>query len=311
MDTPASVKEAGQAAATTYRVYRRRWAMVATVMLLNVSNSGLGFNLAAVAYKAADYFEVTPQQITWFMQVYFLVPIVFAPISTFIFNKFGLRAGIHVGSALNCVAAVTRALATSGLVSDPFVQYAVSLSGQVAGGMGELFLAFVSTKVAQNWFPDDSRMIATTIMAFSPSFGISVAQVMAPLVVKKQQQIPTLNYAYCGLTLLAELVALVCVTRWVTRQSKCHAQSKPPTPPSRSAEQGNTARAPYLQQLKKTFTCLPFLGLLLTGGILAAIFLCFTTLSQQMLCSTGYSDVRICAFTPHKKILMSVLIIAR
>lgn len=264
----------------TYRAYRRRFAMAVTVMLLNVCNAGLCFNLASVAYKAADYFEATLPQINWFSEVYLVAPFMFFLVSTFTFNKFGVKAGIHLGSALNCVGALTRALATSGLINKASTQYAVSLTGQVAAAIGSTYLAFISTKVAQNWFPDEERMMATTAVTFSPALGISVAQVVSPLLVPETQQLPTLNYAYAGLAVLCELVAVVCVTR-----------SRPPTPPSRSAEQGEAKRAPFLQQLKDTLTCLPFLGMLLMTAIIVATFLSISTLTQQILCSMGYSDL--------------------
>ncbi|XP_045126677.1 uncharacterized protein B0416.5-like isoform X1 [Portunus trituberculatus] len=279
-DTQAVLKEEGQTETVTYTAYKRRWAMMVTVMLLNISNTGMGFNVAPVAYKAADYFEVTQYDITWFSQVYLILPVALSFVSTYIFNKFDMKAGVHIGSALNCVGALTRAVATSGLIADLWTQYVVSLIGQAAGSTGQLFIVFIVTKVTQNWFPDGERMVATAIMAFFPPLGISVAQVVAPIVVTKKQQIPTLNYIYGGLALLAEIATLICVTR-----------SRPPTPPSRSAEQGTTARAPYLQQLKQTFTSPPFLGLLIMTGVLTGFYLCLTTLSQQMLCSKGYSDL--------------------
>ena len=44
-----------------------------------------------------------------------------------------------------------------------------------------------------------------------------MAQVMAPVLVTKKDDIPTLNYVYGGMAILAELVTLVCVTRWVKK----------------------------------------------------------------------------------------------
>ena len=139
-----------------------------------------------------------------------------------------------------------------------------------------------------------------------------MAQVMAPIVVTSKEQIPTLNYIYFGMTLLGELATLVTVTRWVNegrmRDDKNEyravrlfishgificGRSRPPTPPSRSAEHGTTIRASYLQQLKATFTSLPFLGLLIMTGIVTGLYLLLNTVSQQMLCSKGYSDVSI------------------
>ena len=54
----------------------------------------MGFNLASVSYKAADYFEVTQYDITWFSQVYLILPLLLSFVSTFIFNKFGMKAGV-------------------------------------------------------------------------------------------------------------------------------------------------------------------------------------------------------------------------
>lgn len=103
---------------------------------------------------------------------------------------------------------------------------------------------------------------------------------MAPLLVTETHQVPTLNYVYGGLGILAEIITIASVT-----------SSRPPTPPSRSAEIVKKSRAPYLQQLKDVFTCLPFLGHLVMTAMLTGFFLCFSTLSQQMLCSVGYTDL--------------------
>ncbi|MCL4136191.1 UNVERIFIED_CONTAM: hypothetical protein GTU68_029655 [Idotea baltica] len=69
-------------------------------------------------------------------------------------------------------------------------------------------------------------------------------------------------------------------------------RSKPETPPSRSAIKGEQDRPPYLQQLREIFTSVPYLLILLTLGAGVGIFNAVTTLTQQLLCPLGYSDVR-------------------
>lgn len=68
-------------------------------------------------------------------------------------------------------------------------------------------------------------------------------------------------------------------------------RSKPPTPPSHSAARGERDRASYLQQLKDTFTCVPYLLLLLALGCGVALFSALATVAQQILCPLGYDDV--------------------
>lgn len=65
----------------------------------------------------------------------------------------------------------------------------------------------------------------------------------------------------------------------------------PPTPPSLSAARGERDRPPYLQQLKDTFTCIPYLLLLLALGCGVALFSALATVAQQILCPLGYDDV--------------------
>lgn len=264
---------------TTYRVYGQRWMVLAAVVLLNISNAALWINIAPVSYKAAAYFDVILTDVNWFSLVFLFVSIPFCFIATLSVNQLGLKPAIHIGSVLNCVGAVIRAVATAGFLPTGAV-FPVCLTGQVIAAMAQSFLLFIPTKVSQLWFPETSRALSTTILSMSNPFGILVTQVVSPLIVQDKDQIPTLNYVFGGLAILAEVVTLFCVTR-----------SMPPTPPSQSAARGERDRAPYLQQLKDTFTCPPYLLLLLALGCGVALFSALATVAQQILCPLGYDDL--------------------
>ncbi|KAK4312128.1 hypothetical protein Pmani_016421 [Petrolisthes manimaculis] len=261
-------------------VYKQRWAVLVTVTLLNISNAGLWINTAPVSYKAVTYFGVTLDQVNWFSLVFLFVSIPFCFISTFSVNQLGLKAAIHTGSALNTIGALIRLLSTCGIISDGKTQYAVGLGGQVLAGMAQSFLLFIPTKVSQLWFPEDARALSTTILALSNPLGILVTQVISPLLVPESDNLPTLNYVFGGLAVCTQVVTLICITR-----------SKPPTPPSYSAERGEKERQPYLQQLKSTFTTVPYLLLLLALGCGVALFSALATVTAQILCPLGYDDV--------------------
>lgn len=262
-----------------YRSYPQRWAILLAVTLLNISNASLWINLAPVSYKAADYFEVPVAGINWFSLVYLFVSIPFCFISTFSVNALGLRPSIQIGSALNCLGAVIRGISTSGLIPSCRAQYAVCITGQVLAGMAQSFLLFIPTKVSQLWFPENSRTLSTTVLSLSNPLGVVVAQVLSPILIK-YSTLPILNYVYCGMAVFTQLITLVSVTR-----------SKPRTAPSQSAQRGERDRAPYLQQLKETFTCVPYLLLLLSLGCGIGLFSSISTVTQQLLCPLGYSDV--------------------
>ncbi|XP_045126687.1 uncharacterized protein B0416.5-like [Portunus trituberculatus] len=264
---------------TTYRVYRQRWLVLLTVVVLNISNAGLWINIAPVSYKAAAYFDVNITDVNWFSLVFLFVSIPFCFISTLSVNQLGLKPAIHIGSILNCAGAVTRAVATAGFLPEDVV-FPLCLTGQVIAAMAQSFLLFIPTKVSQLWFPETSRAVSTTILSMSNPLGILVTQVVSPLIVTEKENIPTLNYVFGGLAIFSLLTTLVCVTR-----------SMPPTPPSHSAARGERDRAPYLQQLKETFTSVPYLLLLLALGCGIALFSSLATVTQQILCPLGYNDL--------------------
>ncbi|KAG0716335.1 hypothetical protein GWK47_009945 [Chionoecetes opilio] len=264
---------------TVYRVYRRRWMVLTAVVLLNISNAGLWINIAPVAYKAASYFDVSLSDVNWFSLVFLFVSIPFCFIATLSVDQLGLKPAIQIGAILNSVGAVTRAAATAGLLPKQ-AEFPVCLAGQVVAAMAQPFLLFIPTKVSQSWFPETSRALSTTIMSMSNPLGILVTQVVSPLLVTEMKQIPILNYVFGGLAIFTQLVTLVCITR-----------SKPPTPPSHSAERGERDRAPYMQQLKDTFTSPAYLLLVLGLGCGVALFTSLATVTQQILCPMGYDDV--------------------
>lgn len=263
-----------------YVAYPRRWAVLLTVALLNISNAALWINIAPVAYTVASYFKRQLWEINWFSLVFLFVSIPFCFVSTFSVSRLGLRPAIHIGAGLNCLGGFLRALASSGVIGNLDAQFALSLTGQTIAGMAQSFLLFIPTKVSQLWFPEDARAIATTVLSLSNPLGIVVAQVATPLIVTAEGDFPTLNYVFGALAVLTEAVTVVCIT-----------SSKPPTPPSQSAARGEGRRASYLQQLRTTFTCWPYLLLLTSLGCGVALFSSLATVTQQLLCPLGYSDL--------------------
>ncbi|XP_066940693.1 solute carrier family 49 member A3-like isoform X3 [Macrobrachium rosenbergii] len=273
--------EAQGASTKTFQVYRRRWAVLLTVTLLNISNAAIWICISPVATRVAEYYEKDLTEINWFSLVFLFISIPFCFVSTFSVNSLGLKPAIHIGAGLNCLGAVVRALGTSGIFSDLNTQFAISLTGQVIAAMAQSFLLFIPTKVSQLWFPDNARAVSTTILSLSNPLGIVVAMVVSPLTVNEKKDFPLLNWIFMGVAVVAEVITIICVTR-----------SKPPTPPSASAEEGNDqqTKASYLSQLKDAFTCVPYWLLLLALGCGVGLFSALATVTQQILCPLGYSD---------------------
>jgi len=67
---------------------------------------------------------------------------------------------------------------------DPSVWYWLSLAGQSLSGFGCPFISCVPTKISQNWFNDDQRILATTVLGLANPIGLVLGQLLTPVFVQ-------------------------------------------------------------------------------------------------------------------------------
>ncbi|CAL4066994.1 unnamed protein product [Meganyctiphanes norvegica] len=273
-------------------VYRQRWVIVATLALLNFSNVSLCINVAPVATLAAYYFKRPAWEINFFSVIFFIVAIPFTFIATYITKKTNLRMVMHIGAVLNATGAIIRAAAMVGSL-DINVQFYLSLLGQTIAAMAQSFLLYLSAKIAQSWFPDTQRVLATSIGSVANPLGIIVVNIVAPIIVGSYpERFPIINYVCLFPALLAETLVLLCVNR-----------SHPPTPPSEAARQeekrethqqsreGHLTNLGYGAQLRSAFGNMSYFILVQSVGGGIGLFSAITTVAEQILCTVGYTDV--------------------
>ncbi|KAE8277048.1 hypothetical protein D5F01_LYC25188 [Larimichthys crocea] len=115
------------------------------------------------------------------------------------------------------------------------------------------------------------------IASMSNPLGILLANLISPMVAKTSGQIPALLIVY------AVPACITCFLATVGIRSSC-----PPTPPSASAEFSNSE--PFVQGLKLLLKNKNYLVLLVCFGAGIAVFTCFSTLLEQILCVNGYTN---------------------
>ncbi|XP_029584096.1 solute carrier family 49 member A3 isoform X3 [Salmo trutta] len=107
--------------------------------------------------------------------------------------------------------------------------------------------------------------------------GILVASILSPMIVGKTNNIPSLLFIY------AVPAAIICFLATVGIRD-----SAPPTPPSASAESSNSE--PFLEGIKLLLRNKAYMILLLCFGSGIAVFTCFSTLLEQIMCVRGYPN---------------------
>uniref|UniRef100_A0A3P8VYC8 Solute carrier family 49 member 3 n=1 Tax=Cynoglossus semilaevis TaxID=244447 RepID=A0A3P8VYC8_CYNSE len=260
----------------TFKVYKRRWFVLLLLSLLNCSNSTLWLTFAPVADQSAQYLAVTLEKINWLSLIYMVISIPIAFVSSWMLDTFGLRIMVILGSWLNMSGAVLRVLATVPGV-DISYQYIIVMGGQVLCASAQPLIIFVPTKLAAVWFPDHQRATANMMASMSNPLGIVLANVISPNIVSTPAKIPLLMLVY------AIPACIICLLSTVGIRS-----STPPTPPSASALTSNSEQ--FFRGVKLLLKSKSYLILMACAGSNVAIFTCWSSFMQQILCVQGYTN---------------------
>ncbi|XP_070692908.1 solute carrier family 49 member A3 [Pempheris klunzingeri] len=259
-----------------FKVYKRRWFVLLVLCLLNCSNATIWLTFAPVADQSAKYLMVSLEEINWLSLVFMVVAIPLSFGTTWMLDTLGLRITLIVGSWLNMLGALLRFC-----VVTPFrgftMLYPIVIVGQTLGALAQPLIIFTPTKLAALWFPDHQRATANMIASMSNPLGILLANIISPMMAQTSAQIPALLLAY------AVPSCIICFLATVGIRS-----SAPPTPPSASAEASGSE--PFVQGLKLLLKNKAYLVLLLCFGSGMAVFTCFSTLLEQILCVQGYTN---------------------
>ncbi|XP_061747533.1 solute carrier family 49 member A3-like [Nerophis ophidion] len=257
-----------------FKVYKKRWFVLSLLCLLNCSNAMLWLTFAPVADQSAQYLKVSLNAINWLSVVYIVVAIPLSFGATWMLDIVGLRATMLLGSWLNMGGAVIRIL---GCLQPGQIFYGVVFSGQTLAAVAQPLIIFTPTKMAALWFPDHQRATANMMASMANPLGILIANIASPKIARTAQQLPLLMLVYA---------VVACVSCFlVTMGMRC---SAPPTPPSASAE--HSTSEPFRHGFKLLLRNRAYLLLLLCFGSGVAVFTCFSTLLDQILCVQGYTN---------------------
>lgn len=258
-----------------FKVYRRRWFVLLVLCLLNCSNATIWLTFAPVADQSAKYLKVSLEEINWLSLVYMVVAIPLSFGTTWMLDSLGLRITLILGAWLNMFGAVARFCGT--LLSQSDSVFGVVMLGQTLGAVAQPLIVFAPTKLAALWFPEHQRATANMIASMSNPLGVLLANIISPMLAQTSAKIPTLLIVY------ASPACLICFLATVGIRS-----SAPPTPPSASAE--SSSSEPFVQGLKLLLRNKAYLVLLVCFGSGIAVFTCFSTLLEQILCVQGYTN---------------------
>ncbi|KAJ8382343.1 hypothetical protein SKAU_G00031210 [Synaphobranchus kaupii] len=260
-----------------FKVYKRRWFILSVVCLLNCSNAVQWLSFAPVADQVASYLGASLDQVNWLSLVYMVVAVPFCFITTWMLDTLGLRISLILGSWLNMAGSGLRFLSILSSLPLSVRYFPLLMGGQTLCALAQTFIVFSPTKLAALWFPQHQRATANMIASMSNPIGVLLANIFSPIMVGQDMNIPLMLGIYAIPTVVACILATLGIREGV-----------PPSPPSASAESSNSES--FLQGIKLLLMNRAYMILLLCVGCGIALFTCFSTLLEQILCVKGYSN---------------------
>ncbi|XP_071506515.1 solute carrier family 49 member A3-like [Diadema antillarum] len=258
-----------------FKTYKRRWYILSTMAVLNISNAMSWICFAAVTNFTAEYFEVSIDAVSFFSLVFLIVSIPGGFLAAWELDTYGLRLAIVGGAWLNFFGNLLRYLSTVFGIP-PTSQYAVAMVGQTMCALSQPFLLFSPTKMAALWFPDNQRATANMLASMANPLGILISFALSAGLVSSASDIPLMLGVFAAPAAIGVAMATLGVC-----------SSAPPTPPSPSAD---SKHEPFSEGFKKCMKNRPFWILIFSFGAGYGIFSAVSTFVEVIVCPIGFND---------------------
>lgn len=250
---------------TVYKVYKRRWLMLAVFMFMIAINQLLWITFAPITGQASAYYAVSDLKIGILSMCFMIVYLIVSIPASWIIDRYGIRAGIGTGAVFTGVFGILRSFAGD--------DYNFLLLAQTGIAIGQPFILNAITKVAARWFPIDERATASGLGTLSMYFGILAGMTITPYLTANSGISGMLNI-YGMLAVVISMVFLILI------------KERPPSPPcSEEMEE----RALVFDGMKQVFNSKDFIWLSVIFFIGLGVFNSVTTWIEDIIRPRGFS----------------------
>ncbi|KAF3923792.1 hypothetical protein AA313_de0208208 [Arthrobotrys entomopaga] len=249
-----------------YRVYRRRWIGLITLMLMNIMISWGWITFAPVSTSTQLFFRLGHiSSVNWLSTVIFLAYIFISPLVIYILSNFGVRFALLFAAGFSVTGVWLRFIGARVNSSDGG-HFAVVMLGQIFIGFGQPFVLSAPAYFSDLWFTSKGRITANALISLSNPLGAALGQLIDPFLVSEPGDIPNM-LLYIAIITTAVTVPILIV------------QSKPPTPPCPSSAQ---EKLPLKVALSKVASSLEFWLIFTMFSILVGFFNASSSLLNQV-----------------------------
>ncbi|RYP49898.1 hypothetical protein DL768_004434 [Monosporascus sp. mg162] len=261
----------GQADATEYKVYKRRWFGLLQLTLLNIVVSWDWITFAPVVQHAAAYYRVSESAVNWFSTGFLFAFVAVVPVTIYTLHL-GPKPSIATSALLILVGNWVR-FAGSHSHSHDGGMFGVVMFGQVLTGLSQPFVLSAPTRYSDLWFTNRGRVAATALPSLANPFGAAFGQLIVPFMVN-------------GPADMSNAVLYVAIISSICALPSFFIPGAPPTPPSPSGTAPKAslrASIPLLRSLEIWLLLIPF-------AVYVGLFNSISSLLNQIMLPYGYTQ---------------------
>ncbi|XP_074548512.1 choline/ethanolamine transporter flvcr2a isoform X3 [Halichoeres trimaculatus] len=257
------------------RLYKKRWAIVLLFSSYSLSNAYQWIQYGIISNIMTKFYSVEAFAIDWLSMVYMLTYIPFIFPVTWLLDKKGLRVMALLANALNCAGTWIKVAS-----AQPNLFW-VTMLGQFASSLAQVFILGMPSRLASEWFGVDEVSTACSIGVFGNQMGIAIGFLVPPILVPNVDDMDELAhhirimfYISAGVaTLIFVLVIIVF-------------QERPEIPPTQAQAQARNIppeEYSYMASILRLLRNKPFMLLVVSYGLNVGCFYAVSTLLNRMI----------------------------
>jgi len=225
-----------------YKVYSRRWGILAQFCGLILANATLWVTFAPISNTAEEYFGSagTTTRVNMLAVIFLIMYPVGTALEVYCMQQYKLRSTLLIGGSLSVVGSLIRLIAAamhaSWRLSDS-ATYTLVLVGQTCAALAQPLFLNCPAYISSAWFPPSERDISTSCGSLFSPLGNAVGSVL-PIFFVAETNSSEKNID--GMVSLMLVECLLCIVSLLVAYG--YFEAAPPTAPSYSALLKNANR---------------------------------------------------------------------
>nr|XP_057947128.1 heme transporter FLVCR2 isoform X5 [Doryrhamphus excisus] len=270
-----TISNCESSSAPTTGVHWKRWMIVFLFSSYSLSNAYQWIQYGIINNIIMKFYQVDAFAVDWLSMLYMLTYIPFIFPVTWLLDQKGLRLTALLANALNCAGTWTKVASVKPNL------FWVTILGQFASSLSQVFILGMPSRLASVWFGADEVSTACAIGVFGNQLGIAIGFLIPPILVPNvddmdelAHHIKIMFYISAGAATIIFILVVIFF------------QEKPELPPTQAQAQARCftqEQYSYRASIWRLLRNKPFMLLVVSYGLNVGCFYAVSTLLNRMI----------------------------